>query len=599
MEGTTIENLPRRIGRYDVAARVAGGGSPIASEVFVATDSLRGSGKAVIIKRVAARLTREAAKAEAYLATAREVAKRLRHPNLVELRTVGADGNDVYLVMDYLQGETLARFLRELHRSGETLQTSTAAYIVAEACAGLDAAHRAELVHGHITPYDVFVGYDGTVKMLDVGVAAAKAAAASEGDILQVRDIEVQYSSPEVCRGLTADRRSDVFSVGAILWELLTGVSPFERTERAATMRAICDEAIAAPGAIRRDVELPGRMSEITMEALERDPEKRCADAGKLRQLLLGYVGSDKPARAELSRLMSKTFERRKADKATLAARVAAKAPPSEIANLDFTDEGLDLAHGADLDEKIPSGISASTGGAVTAGPKVVVPEIVPPSAPLAPDSTPRAKPPRVPFYDDDTEARRRRQEPTSLISRAGDPKSSETPPPHVAAKAQRKTPILAILGAALAGVVVTGAVLLVFVRKPPALPVAAKAVESTNAPASPSPGPTPSPSTPASAAPAPPVPPAPPEKTVLSIDTVPAHATISINGEKKGKAPLEVKLPKSTEVVVVEIQHPGYVTMKERVVPDVNQRLKLSLVASGAGRPTKPGPTNPYKKFE
>jgi hypothetical protein len=94
----------------------------------------------------------------------------------------------------------------------------------------------------------------------------------------------------------------------------------------------------------------------------------------------------------------------------------------------------------------------------------------------------------------------------------------------------------------------------------------------------------------------------APSERTVLAIDTVPSHATISVNGEKKGKTPIELKLPKSSEEIVIEIQHPGYVTMKERVVPDVNQRLKLSLVASGAGgatKPVKPASTNPYKKFE
>ena len=87
----------------------------------------------------------------------------------------------------------------------------------------------------------------------------------------------------------------------------------------------------------------------------------------------------------------------------------------------------------------------------------------------------------------------------------------------------------------------------------------------------------------------------------MLSIDTVPSHATISVNGEKKGKTPIELKLPKSSDEIVLEFQHPGYATLKERVVPDVNQRLKLSLVASGGAKGTgsKPGSGNPYKKFE
>src|SRR5207253_2488828 len=142
----------------------------------------------------------------------------------------------------------------------------------------------------------------------------------------QVRDIEMQYSSPEVCRGQTADAKSDVFSVGAILWELLTGVSPFERAERAAMIRAICEERIASPNEIRRDKELADRLAATTMNALERDPQKRCPDAGKLRQLLLGHVGTDKRVREELAAAMARAFERRKADKTTLAERVAAKA---------------------------------------------------------------------------------------------------------------------------------------------------------------------------------------------------------------------------------------------------------------------------------
>jgi hypothetical protein len=169
---------------------------------------------------------------------------------------------------------------------------------------------------------------------------------------------------------------------------------------------------------------------------------------------------------------------------------------------------------------------------------------------------------------------------------------------------AQRKLPLLAIGTAALVGVVITVAILLLTNEKPE---VHATTSSPSSAPP-PVPIEAPAPATTTVAVPSVSVAPAPSasassvaERTVLSIDTVPAHATISINGEKKGKSPIEVKVPKSSDELVIEIQHPGYVTMKERVVPDVNQRLKLQLVASGAGsRPaSKPGSSNPYKKFE
>jgi hypothetical protein len=175
----------------------------------------------------------------------------------------------------------------------------------------------------------------------------------------------------------------------------------------------------------------------------------------------------------------------------------------------------------------------------------------------------------------------------------------------------QRKLPLLAIGAAALLGVVITVAILVLTKEKPEAYATTA-AQSNASPPIEPPPPVSVEPPPPATATvvavPSVSVAPAPSasaasvaERTVLSIDTVPAHATISINGEKKGKSPIEVKVPKSSDELVIEIQHPGYVTMKERVVPDVNQRLKLQLVASGAGsRPaSKPGASNPSKKFE
>jgi hypothetical protein len=425
-------------------------------------------------------------------------------------------------------------------------------------------------------------------------------------------------------------------------------------------------------------------MSATTMDALARNPDKRCTDAGKLRQLLLGHVGADKPARAELSRLMTATFATRKADKETVVSRVVTPSASKDFSTLDFTDDatGLEpLAHGADLDAKMPSGISTSTGGAVTSGPKVVVhrpqsdpslrtshparerkgtaplapmmaqgtappvatapfplspsalpPPMVPNGAPAngsaaatEPHSTPSAslKPPRVPFYEDDEAARLARQEPTSLISRA-DSKADRSisvavPPP----KAKRKAPVTVLLGA-LVGFVLTIAFIVI---RSKGQDVSAKPIGSASATASANVVATASATSsatssaiaaavssppPASAAPSPAesvsaaVPDTAPatspatssEKVTLSIDTNPAHATITLNGKKVGSSPYELKIPKSNDEVIVEIQHPGYVTLKERVVPDMSQRLKLSLVPTKTGKPAAAS-KDPYRKFE
>jgi serine/threonine-protein kinase len=674
VEATSLaKNLPRRVGRYDIAARIAFGGSPIDSEVFIAVDSIRR--KPLAIKRLAPLLTRDSAKLATYVASAWDVAKRLKHPNVVEIRGVGSEKDDVHLVMDYVAGETLDRFVRQLHETGKTLPTAPAAYIVAEICAGLDAAHKLGFVHGLITPHDVLVGYDGSVRLLDVGVASARAVLAGT-EIAQVRDVEVQYSSPEVCRGQAADSGSDVFSVGAVLWELLTGVAPFERASRAATIKAICDEGVASPNNIRRDAELPAAIESATMDALARDPEKRCPDAAKLRELLLAHVGATKAVQAELVRLMEDAFARRKADKAKLVERLSMRQPSTDLGDLDVIDDVPDgePVHGADLDAKSPSGIAPKTAGKVEEGPTVIVDpppsdpafrsgQPVPPAAPkvaaaadkpkaagpkppaspmIALDTQPvivpqmpsrptpieiepepdqpvfvetgatltmphertpapaPLKPEYVPVFDRAEAERSARAEPTALVDR---PPSGFAPalPVKKTPKALLAVLLLLLIGGTLGVVVVLGR------AKKPDGPVAKTTATATTpvattaapavstAPVAPAPSATaePAPSTTATTE-------AAPDTITLSIDTVPTHGTIVLDGKKMGTAPLELQVPKGKTEMLLEIQRAGYVTLKERIVPDMNQRLKLSLVAAkGAGGKGGAKNDNPYKKFE
>src|SRR5687767_15319904 len=132
------EKTPRRIGRYEVAGRITHRPFEDGSDVFLALDALRtGASKVIALKRLAASLTSSSASVDEYLGIANRISKKLHHPNVVEIRAAGREGSDVFVVMDYMLGETLASVTHRLSERGETLEPATAAYVISEACGGL------------------------------------------------------------------------------------------------------------------------------------------------------------------------------------------------------------------------------------------------------------------------------------------------------------------------------------------------------------------------------------------------------------------------------------------------------------------------------
>lgn len=574
-EAATPDKVPRRLGRYDVVAVVARRSSTLRSTVLIATAARNssnapteglGSGlalsysplspnegtttsqKPVALKHIAPALMGDEALVESFLESARLVTA-IRHANVAHVHEVGRVGSDVFLTMDYVMGETAAALMRRLHSRGETLDCILAAYIIAEACAGLEAAHDAGVLHERLTPHDLFIGYDGSVRVLDIGIAAARSRMAGERD---AERLELEYTSPERCRKQPFDRRSDVFSLGAMLWELDTGFSPFERAKEVAIIRAICDEAILPPG--QAVPGLPEEMSAITMTALARDPNQRYPSALALRQALLGLIrnlGAEKLAADELSKLMNLLFETRVRDKREMLRRIATGA---SLAGLDVGE--------TDAPEP-PRHISQAP-----APPRVDPDE---PSIIIKPDSNPELVPSRRPAVA-----------------------LPELPAPRKPARS-----FGALVWAITALLVVGGALLAALALRRGAgdrtLPSSSATVPSgptaalTPVPVSiPVPYPDPTASAPPAAA----------EETVVHIETVPTHAMILIGGAKKGISPIDLKVPRSADAVIVEIRHAGYQTLKEKLVPDQNQRLKLTLVA--AREPgSAPASSAPFHKFE
>ncbi|MFF7242676.1 tetratricopeptide repeat protein [Embleya sp. NPDC008237] len=192
------------------------------------------------------------------------------HPGLVAVLDVGQDTDGTpFLVTELLAG----RDLRATLRAGLPEPATVAAWAT-QVCAALGHAHRAGLVHGDLKPADLFVGEDGRVRVLDLGLAGHLAAVAATGTRLLGT---LAYTAPERLRGHPAEPRSDLYALGCVLYELLTGTPPFGTADVAATVYAQLD-AIPEPPE-RRRADVPGQLSRLVLDLLAKDPARRPADA--------------------------------------------------------------------------------------------------------------------------------------------------------------------------------------------------------------------------------------------------------------------------------------------------------------------------------
>ena len=264
---------PATIGRYHVVGRLASGFE-----------------QAVVIKRLHPHLAHQPQLAQMFLDEARIVA-RIHHANVVRIHELGWAEDIPFLAIEYLAGESLHGLMRRLARLDEGMGFATAAHVGAELCAGLHAAHELRgadgeplgIVHRDVSPQNVFVTYDGAVRLLDFGVAlAADRIARTETGHVKGKHA---YMSPEQVRGDPLDRRSDIFSAGVVLWELTTGRRLFQRVNELKTMQAVLDRPVPLPSEIVPDY--PEVLEDAIMPALERDPARRYPDACEMRRSLV------------------------------------------------------------------------------------------------------------------------------------------------------------------------------------------------------------------------------------------------------------------------------------------------------------------------
>lgn len=314
------------IGRYGVVGRLAMGG--MAEILLGRLLGPSGFERVVVIKRVLPHLAQQPSFTSMFLDEAR-IAAAIRHPNVVQVHELGQDGGELFLVMEYLEGESLHGLMRRLTLFGERLPPALVAHIGAEACAGLHAAHElpdadgnpSGLVHRDISPQNVFIGYDGSVKILDFGIAkAADRITQTEAGTLKGK---FSYMSPEQCLGDPLDRRSDLFALGIVLYEAVTGRRLFHREAQLKTLDAVVRAPFPTPSEL--DVELPAALEAAILRALERDRDARFETAAEMRRAL-AEARADGPAVPDeaLAELMQRLFADRIEEKSEMLRRVRA-----------------------------------------------------------------------------------------------------------------------------------------------------------------------------------------------------------------------------------------------------------------------------------
>ena len=282
------------MGRYELIRKLAQGGM---AEVFLArVDGPGGFAKTLALKRILPHLAEDPAFAAMFLSEAR-LASRLQHTNVVQIFDCGRAGKSYYLVMEYIDGPNLRTLGRCASQQGGMVPLELCAWIIAEACEGLAFAHEfcdpatrkpLQLVHRDVSLDNILVSREGTVKVVDFGIAkAADQVHRTQTGIVKGK---LSYMPPEQLRAQHLDRRVDVYALGVVLYELLTGRKPFDATTEASIAKAILFEPWVP--AVKRRPDLPKALQTILKRALAKDREKRYPDCRAFQADLEAFLRS-------------------------------------------------------------------------------------------------------------------------------------------------------------------------------------------------------------------------------------------------------------------------------------------------------------------
>ena len=289
--------MARKIGPYEVIKRLAVGGS---AEIFLARKGgLLGFEQHYALKVLLSHYSDDEDHRKMMIDEAR-LTSQLDHPNIVKVHDLGEDGGDLYMVMEYVHGLNVAQLLARLNTSGRRMPIEVGAFIAQEICAGLHYAHtrrsmdgnHLRLVHRDVSPQNVLLGFGGEVKLIDFGVAKAAVGGRLETKTGIIKG-KLTYMAPEYAVGSLQDHRSDVFSAGLCLYEMVTGKAAYDITEPRELIEAVKHARIARPSRFREDI--PNELEKIIEKALEENLVHRWETARAMQEELTRLLSQHAP----------------------------------------------------------------------------------------------------------------------------------------------------------------------------------------------------------------------------------------------------------------------------------------------------------------
>ncbi|HEX3695981.1 MAG TPA: serine/threonine-protein kinase [Polyangia bacterium] len=302
---------PIPFGKYYLLERINVGGM---AEVFKAKAfGVEGFERMLAVKRILPNIAEDEEFITMFIDEAK-IAVQLQHANIAQIFDLGKVDESYFIALEYVNGRDLRSIFDRARAKGEVMPIRQACYVVMQVCEGLDYAHNKRdgqgrelhLVHRDISPQNVLVGYEGEIKLIDFGIAkAAGKASKTQAGILKGK---FGYMSPEQVRGLPIDRRSDIFSVGIVLYEMLTNERLFVGESDFSTLEKVRNVEIMPPSSYNRNI--PGELERISLKALAKDPEDRYQNAIDLHDDLQAflYTVGELYSRKDLAAWMKKMF---------------------------------------------------------------------------------------------------------------------------------------------------------------------------------------------------------------------------------------------------------------------------------------------------
>ena len=340
-----------RLGRYTVLRHLASGG--MADVLLARADGeahqIAGFERHVVVKRIKAEHAKDKRFIQMFLDEAR-LAATLHHQNVVQVHDIGEEHGEYFFAMEYLHGEDLRRILSTVSKQRQHIPLHHVLAIISASAAGLHYAHerrdntkkRLEIVHRDVSPSNIVLGYDGSVKVLDFGIA--KAAMRTSETRTGTLKGKVSYMSPEQCKGVqVVDRRSDVYSLGVVFYELATTSRLFKAESDYLVQDAIVNGKVPLPRIRRSD--LPNELSSIILRALAVDPARRYQTAEELGNAVDEFAASAQlqGGASSLATYMKKLFGEKPEpwqDATGQVELIEARASWNDLAAADMTETG-------------------------------------------------------------------------------------------------------------------------------------------------------------------------------------------------------------------------------------------------------------------